>query len=276
MFSSRNNPSRIHEAGGMAAPRCTRAIFVGNSLTYYNNGVDKHFSFLRNASVCESHDTGTDRSGRVDESAPRSVVAERFAVGGASLEVLWKTTSAVDSIHSFCNPARFSSEQTTPIESETNDMKSAVVVLQEDLPETSVYSFHKHLAYFVRETRSAGGVPVLYMCWPYDRLKWCSWDVLIAEHKKAAQSLGIKLAPVGMALQTALKERPELDLFAPDSEHPSPLGTFLAAAIIYCTVYGEPPHVIPNPVGCEHCSSSDIEYVTSLAWSTSAAVLGIV
>eukprot|EP00041_Stephanoeca_diplocostata_P007877 m.113306 g.113306 ORF g.113306 m.113306 type:complete len:265 (+) comp17074_c0_seq1:364-1158(+) len=262
----------------MAAPRCKRAFFIGNSLTYYNSGVDKHFSNMRHASASNTSNSASveqtaTNTDRLDSNTSASIVTERFAVGGASLEHLWTTTSAVDRIRNFCNPVEISASCIEP-KKDIASKGNAVVVIQEDLPETSVYNFHKHLKYFVRETRSAGGIPVLYMCWPYQRLKWCTWDELILEHQKAAHALGIKLAPVGTALRTAVQERPDLNLFAPDQEHPSPLGTHLAAVIIYCAVYGEPPHTKKDtyaPLGCEDYSDADITYVEELAWRICSA-----
>lgn len=47
-------------------------------------------------------------------------------------------------------------------------------------------------------------------------------------------------APVGMAWQRVRKERPDYVLYWPDRSHPSPLGTYLAANVIFSTIYQRP------------------------------------
>jgi hypothetical protein len=47
-------------------------------------------------------------------------------------------------------------------------------------------------------------------------------------------------APVGMAWQRVRKERPDYILYWPDRSHPSPLGSYLAANVIFTTIYQKP------------------------------------
>lgn len=47
-------------------------------------------------------------------------------------------------------------------------------------------------------------------------------------------------APVGMAWQRVRQERPDYQLYISDCSHPSRLGTYLAANVIYATLFGQP------------------------------------
>lgn len=47
-------------------------------------------------------------------------------------------------------------------------------------------------------------------------------------------------APVGMAWQCVRKERPDYILYTSDGSHPSPLGSYLAANVIFTTIYQQP------------------------------------
>lgn len=47
-------------------------------------------------------------------------------------------------------------------------------------------------------------------------------------------------APVGLAWQRVMKERPYVTLYNPDGSHPSPIGTYLAANVIFTTITGKP------------------------------------
>ena len=55
-----------------------------------------------------------------------------------------------------------------------------------------------------------------------------------------AKSVGAKAACYGHAWQIVCRERPEIELYAADGAHPSYTGSYLAAAVAYLTIYGEP------------------------------------
>ncbi len=55
-----------------------------------------------------------------------------------------------------------------------------------------------------------------------------------------AQDNGAMCAPVGMAWKRVREERPCNTLYWPDRSHPSRLGTYLAANVIYTTMLGKP------------------------------------
>ena len=55
-----------------------------------------------------------------------------------------------------------------------------------------------------------------------------------------AKSIDAKIAAQGPAWQIARRERPEIELFVKDGSHPSYAGSYLAAAVSYLTIYGEP------------------------------------
>eukprot|EP00929_Paragymnodinium_shiwhaense_P106116 TRINITY_DN71262_c0_g1_i1.p1 TRINITY_DN71262_c0_g1~~TRINITY_DN71262_c0_g1_i1.p1 ORF type:complete len:399 (-),score=73.45 TRINITY_DN71262_c0_g1_i1:480-1622(-) len=57
-----------------------------------------------------------------------------------------------------------------------------------------------------------------------------------------------RLADANRAFQLVHGERPELwkELFFDDDFHPSALGSFLQACVIYCAIHGEAPHLSPD------------------------------
>lgn len=57
------------------------------------------------------------------------------------------------------------------------------------------------------------------------------------EEAKAAEAW---CSPVGVAWQQVRTERPDIELYASDGSHPSYAGSYLAACVLYLTVYGEP------------------------------------
>jgi hypothetical protein len=123
-----------------------------------------------------------------------------------------------------------------------------VVVLQEDLPETTVADFREYARRFVAAIKTTGARPVLLMAWAYERLEWISMAGIADAHREAAKELGMDVAPVGLAWQRAAKLRPDLNLFMEDKEHPSIYGTYLATAVVYVTIYDvNPAAYLPRP-----------------------------
>ena len=94
-----------------------RVLFIGNSLTFWNQGVDV----------------------MVKKLVP-GIETSRVAVGGATLETLWKNGEA--------KLAACAGQD--------------VVVLQEDLPETSRESFQRHATLWCEHVRKYGAEPVFY------------------------------------------------------------------------------------------------------------------
>ena len=141
-----------------------------------------------------------------------------------------------------------------------------VVVLQEDLPETNVEDFREHARLFVAEVRKAGARPVLLMAWAYQRLGWINMDGIASAHRAAAAELEADVAPVGLAWQRASELRPDLNLYAPDREHPSIHGTYLATAVVYASIFDRSPsgfsYSPPAVVG------NDGQFLQNVAWET--------
>ena len=126
-----------------------RVLFIGNSLTNWNQGVDV----------------------MVKKLVP-GVETSRVAVGGATLETLWSNDEA-------------------KLACATQD----VVVLQEDLPETTRASFRQHAKLWCEHVRTYGAEPVFYAAWAYDRLPTFDDDAICAEHARAAEENNARSRP---------------------------------------------------------------------------------
>lgn len=59
---------------------------------------------------------------------------------------------------------------------------------------------------------------------------------------------GVRVAPAGKAFESCIEKHPELELYHTDRRHPSPIGSYLAAAVIYATIFGEPVTSIPYEI----------------------------
>ena len=107
---------------------------------------------------------------------------------------------------------------------------------------------------------------MLFMAWGYERLGWITMEEIAQAHRDIATELGVDVAPVGLAWQRAMKERPELDMYIADREHPSVYGTYLAVNVVYATVFGESPAGLAyRPSGI---SEDETAFLQRIAWET--------
>ena len=90
---------------------------------------------------------------------------------------------------------------------------------------------------------------VYFMPWGYkDGMTWVPGQTdtfadmqkrIYENSVKYADELGIMVAPIGWAWNTVINENPEIELFSPDLSHPSLRGSYLAACVIYTTLFYE-------------------------------------
>lgn len=87
------------------------------------------------------------------------------------------------------------------------------------------------------DIRSAGARPALYMVWPAERDSG-NVDRVRESFRSAACAVDGELWPVGSAWRAARRADPSVELYGPDRFHPSPLGTYLAALVMYERITG--------------------------------------
>lgn len=165
-------------------------LFVGNSFTCYNGGLEHHVKQLAGSA-----------------SAPRRIGADRAAKSGATLKIFNELQWVHEKIHAG---------------------GYALVILQEDIPELTEHSvapFWEQARRFDQEIRELGGQTVLFMAWPSERLNWVTLEQLAQAHRVTGRELGVPVAPVGIAFERAMKERPALDMLGRDKEHETIHGT---------------------------------------------------
>lgn len=78
--------------------------------------------------------------------------------------------------------------------------------------------------------------PTYPLCHTYESMQ----DRLITSYLEMAHANKGLCAPVGIAWKRVRLERPYNTLYWPDRSHPSKLGTYLAANVIYATMLGRP------------------------------------
>ena len=222
------------ETKKLSAQKPKRVLFIGNSFTYSYEGLWKQLKILS------------------DSMNPKlGYKTSRVVKGGASLEVMWKDSKAVDVI------AKGGWD---------------VVVLQEDIPETTIDSFRKYSRMFVKAVREVGARPILFMAWEYDRLGWVSMNEITEVHKDMSNELNVDVAPVGLAWSNSRSLKPDLDMYSGDREHPSFAGMYLSLIVIEATISSADP-LSRNPKklpirGFNRLGSDNAKYLRQIASKT--------
>ncbi len=80
--------------------------------------------------------------------------------------------------------------------------------------------------------------PCLYMTWASLAHPEAQADMIDA-YTKAGEALDALVAPVGRVWEKIRYGHPEINLFWQDGEHAGPLGSYLAACVIFCTLTGK-------------------------------------
>ncbi len=219
-----------------------RVLLVGNSYLYYGDSLHNHLRRMVMAA---------------DPATQKKLKYKSATIGGARLEhhnIDWLT-----------KPGQIGVKE--PFE---------LVVLQggsvAPLSEKRRSAFKETVAKYAEVIRARGGQVALYMT-----------HVYVSPHKKAApenlaltESLYVEtgnennalVIPVGLAFDEAYRRKPGIQLHKTyDGSHPDLIGTYLAAATCYASIYGR------TPVGNSYDYFGKIEpemlkFLQQVAWDT--------
>jgi len=188
-----------------------RVLFIGNSYLYYNDSVHNHVRRM------------------AEEAFPQKSFQYKSAtIGGASL--------SQHPVKQILEPGRLGVSK--PFD---------LVIVQGGSGE--VRSAHRRRVFqekadeIVSLIREAGAIPFLYMIHAYVPPHQ-SYDPemiqqITATYTEAGHRTGAMVIPLGLAFARAYEKMPDIQLHKPfDGTHPSLLGTYLAACVVYTTIYG--------------------------------------
>jgi hypothetical protein len=192
-----------------------RILFVGNSLTYEN-----------------SLPVIVKKLAAGDAGAPR-IFAVQFTPGGAQLSQDAhdsRLTKLIASVH--WNEVVLQEQSFVPGRDDVRatHMIPAVTALD-------------------RRARAAGGQTVLFMTWGYEHgdPSWQADSFMSMQQRLAkgyydvAARIGAPVAPVGYAWAEAHRVAPGLSLWADDGVHPSRVGSYLGASVLYALLTRRDP-----------------------------------
>jgi hypothetical protein len=182
-------------------------LFVGNSFTFYNNGLHNH---VRRLIEGAGKKLGTTRA---------------MAISGASLAQ-----------HAPALPAQIDSVDWDVVILQGHSLEAI-------RPEKTE-GFRQAVRELTKDIRESGATPVLFMTWA--RTGQPEQTALLDRNYTAAgNETGALVVPVGLAFDMSTQADNGIVLRMDDRRHPTLAGSYLAACTFYAALFGESP--VGNP-----------------------------
>jgi len=207
-----------------------RILFIGNSYTYYNGGIDNH---LQEFAVS------------ADPFSP--ICTEAITAGGATLEMHYNNPNTIQTII---------------------DGNWDIVVLQEQStrPVNETNLFYEYATLMDDVISNAGAETAFFMTWAREYAPEMIEDLANA-YNVIGEQLDAIVVPVGRAFQMSLTEDPELILHVADGSHPNIYGTYLAVCTFYAKLWNQTPVGIEY-VNDTQITDYQREFLQTIAWET--------
>lgn len=219
-----------------------KVLFVGNSYLYYNDSLHNHVRRM------------VDAGGIAPEKALQFKIV---TIGGAPL--------AHHDVKSYLAPGKLGMKEPYDL-----------VILQgnsgDALADARRASFREKVVEFNGEIAKSGAKTALYMTHAYVAPNKNASPDMIRKvedmYVSAGNEVGALVIPVGLAFEEAYRQRPGLQLHKTyDGSHPDLIGTYLAACVVYASLYGR------SPVGNSYDYFGKVDkdvaaFLQGVAWDT--------
>jgi hypothetical protein len=183
-----------------------KVLFVGNSYTYYNDGVDFHLQNMLNA------DASSDSI---------KYLIQRIAVGSYTLEAHFGDPVTISKISS-------------------KNWKTVILQEQSTRPINNPNLFLEYAAKLDAEIKKINANTVLFMTWA-PQYQQDDIDSIASTYFSAGLYLNAKVAEVGRVWEYFQNNNPNISLYISDSKHPTLSGTYVTACVFFYSLFGKNP-----------------------------------
>jgi hypothetical protein len=241
-------------ASAYEAPKVTQtnplapksAIFIGNSFFYYNNSMHGHVRNIISAADKKQPFRGTS-----------------VTISGSGLD--WHNVEAYFQPNGI---GRYSFVADNKVQFNKLDKLFDLAIMMDcsqcpthpDLKQVFVEYAKKHSD----TVRKHGAEPIFFMSWAYADAPEMT-EQLADAYVKTGNANNAMVIPAGLAFAKSIAIRPDLNLYVPDKRHPSLMGTYLAANVVYASLFKKSP--IGNGYTAE-LEPAVAKYLQTVAWET--------
>ncbi len=201
-----------------------KVLFVGNSFTFYNNGVDFHLQKMLDADAL--NDTSVN------------YLIQKIAVSSYTLQAHYQDSLTLKKIKS-------------------NKWNFVVLQEQSTRPINNIGLFLEYATNLNAEIKKIDAETKLFMTWaPKDSPN----DIteLAASYISVGSQLNAKVVPVGKIWDAFQKANPLINLYFSDNKHPSLAGTYLVSCAFYYNLFNKNPITntyLPTGISIQNASA---------------------
>jgi hypothetical protein len=222
------------------------AIFIGNSFFYYNNSMHGHVRNIISAADNKQPFRGT------------SVTISGSGLDWHNVEAYFQPNGI--GRYSFVGDNKVQFNKLGKLFDIAIMMDCSQCPIHPDLKTIFLEFAKKHSD----TVRKHGAEPILFMSWAYADAPEMT-EQLADAYVKAGNANNAMVIPAGLAFAKSIAMRPDLNLYVPDKRHPSLMGTYLAANVVYASLFKK------SPVGNGYTSGLDpavARHLQMVAWDT--------
>ena len=208
-----------------------RILFIGNSITYYNGGVDLHTMNLANS---------------IDSTL--AIECASVTGGGWTLQQHFNSTNTIQIIQ---------------------EGNWDLVILQEmtSRPVNDPELFYEYATLLDSVITHAGAQTAFFFSWPFESVFNEMIEQQSAAYNYIGNELGSPVIPVARAWQFSLQQDPDLELFMADGNHPNVRGTYLACCTFFSFLWEETP-VGATYINDPLITEDEALFLQTIAWET--------
>lgn len=206
-----------------------RVLMLGNSYTYFNNGVNVHLQRLLNAAQ-----------------PGWNVVVDSRTGGGFTLMDHYQNAGTMYDI-------------------QTGNWDLVILQEQSARPVNDPELFYQYAGLLNTAIRNSGALTGLFMTWAYQNNPYM-YEPLRDAYLYCGATLEAEVAPVGVAYHNASVMGGFPNLYDPDGSHPSLHGTYLAACVMMAKFWNINP--MGNSYRPNGISANDAADLQQLAWTS--------
>lgn len=222
------------------------AAFIGNSFFFYNNGLHNHVGGLMYAAGLKKRFGGS------------LVTISGSGFNNHNVEDYFRPNGL--SPYSYVNGKKVSYKKGDKLFDLAIMMDCSSCTVD---PEKKVI-FEEYARKHCDTVRKHGAEPILFMTWAYANAPEMTEQIADA-YVKVGNTNNVMVIPAGLAFAKSISIRPDLKLHNRDKKHPSLMGSYLAANVVYASLLGK------SSVGNRYTAGLDLavaKHLQTVAWDT--------